>query len=547
MGESFTAVVERNGFREEKEIIREQTGFDGATGQPVYTYRFASGFDGMTGEAIYTEVEQAEFDGMTGQPVYRVKGGASSAKKSAAQKAGLSLPSFDLKKYLPFIIIGGSVLLLVAIFLILWFNDVFLSKRDKVAVAAYRTLEESTIGEMAVNAGELFSSNELTVQAGLEGSIEGYNGDLSATVARDSKDGKLSVKADVDMGGMLSQEVNFYFDDSSVQVSLPDINDEVYLYDYTADNEGAVADLIYDYTDGEIEDLNTVFRCANNFLKSNDAYVKEVKSSFKKAYKEVEVEKIDSEEFEIDGKDRKCKGYEMHITEENIEDFIRAYSDAGNAVYGDDIEELLYAVANLTGEDDLVEEYQMTQDSESMARMISEEIGTIDIDFYLYGGKLAAIIYEDDDVEITVEFQGGDTRCSNMVFTVDTGYGKDKYEIKSSRSGNKEKGKFSYNGYEGLSYTYDLKKGNFSIDVDGNTLDGILLVKKDNLKFQMDYDVYYFGSGRIKVNAEDEARIAELKGDIVDIGDIDEDELEGTAYRLFQQLGDAGDVLDYLF
>ncbi|MCR5266961.1 MAG: hypothetical protein K6E16_00395 [Lachnospiraceae bacterium] len=546
MGEVFRALVEQNGSREEKEIIREQTGFDGMTGQPVYSYRIANGFDGMTGQPLYVNVEQFEFDGMTGQPVYRIKG-QSVFRKEALKQSALSLSSFDWKKYLPFFCIGGGVLVLAIILIVLIANGVFLSKRDKVALATYKTLNESTFGEMLLNYETLMESNQLTTTANVEGSVYGYGGEVNATIAKDSKAGKLSVNADVDMSGVLSQELNFYFDDSSVQLALPEINDEVYCYRYTSDNDGAVADLVYDYTEGSIDDVNTILQCANSMFKSNGDLLKKYKSKFKKAYKNIEVESIDSEEFEIDGKDRNCKGYEMHITAENVEDFVNAWSDTTTEVCGDDVEEILYAVASLIGDDDIVEEYKKMQDSSEMTRMISSEMDDIDLDFYLYGGKLAAIVFEYDNDVVSIEFNGGDTRCSNMTLTSSSkgnSY-KDTIRIESSRNSGKEKGKIYFGKDEAASYSYDLKKGNFKVDVDGFSLDGVLLVKSNSLKFQT--NITGFAYADIKLSMENDARISEPKGDKVDIGNIDEDELENTAYRLFRQLGDAADALEYMF
>ena len=193
----------------------------------------------------------------------------------------------DFKKFLPLIYGVGGALMVLLIVLICISNGLFLSNRYKVLRATYQTIEDSTFGEMALNAGELFSSNALTTTVSAQGSVYGYGGSVNATVAQNRKKGKISANADLNVSNMFSQQMNFYFDDSSIQASLPDINDEVYVYNYKKAGKGALADLVRDNTYGSIEDVNTALICINNMYKSSGKYGNKLKSKLLSAYKNV--------------------------------------------------------------------------------------------------------------------------------------------------------------------------------------------------------------------------------------------------------------------
>ena len=547
MSDVLNGLLEQDGYREDKEIIREQNGFDPMTGEPVYSYHAANGFDGMTGEPLYVNVEQAGYDTMTGQPVFKIKSEPPFPRTSGGvTRVSLAEPDNSNRKVI--VIAAIAAVAVAAIIAAGFLSGLFLSSRDKVAKAAYKTIEDSTFGKMMIDAASLLSSSELTTSANADVSVYGYSGSAEATIAQNSRKGELYINAGADISDMFEQHANFYYDDSSIQLSLPDINDEVYVYRYTADNSGAIADLIREASDGSIEDLNTVLKSANDIFKSNDAYKRNLKKELRKAYKKVKVSGISSEQFEVDGKSRKCKGYRMHVSEENIAEFARALTKASKDAYGNEMEQMMSALAALTGEDDFLEMYDKAEDGEELAEMISDGAESFDIDFFLYGGKLAAIRASDDYDELIIEFHGGDRRCSNMDLTTKR-KSSDRSEtisIESSISGGKEKGKLYYNDTNVGSYDYDMKSGDFHAEVlnVGNTK-GVLLVDKNNLRFET--DITGSVSADIVLNIQNKARFAELDGDRVDVGAMTESEMEDTFMRLERQLENAAGGLEYLF
>jgi len=350
----------------------------------------------------------------------------------------------------------------------------------------------------------------------------------------------------VDVADTISQEVYFSFDDSSIRFSMPDIDDQVFCYHYAKENDGAIASLVDRYTDGSIEDVNTILECINNMYKQSGDYRKELKSAIRQAYKSVDVERIDSEEFEVNGKERRCKGYEMLITEENLADFTEAVMDATTRVYDNDAKELAYAVASLTGDKSIAQTYEKTEDGEEVAELVSDE-KDISLEFYLYGGKLAAVRTTIDNETVTVEFRGGDSRCSNVEVIIrnkDAGT-RNTFALESSRSGNREKGQFYVDNVSVASYSYDLKKGSYSVDLVGFSTDGLLLVTKKNLKFQSELSGKNYA--KLKVNIQNGARIPEIKGDPVDVGRIGQDEMERISTRFVRQIMNSTGVMDYLF
>ena len=548
MSEVVKGLVEVNGVKVEKEIIREQSGFDGITGQPVYSYRMANGFDGMTGAPIYVDVEQIEFDGATGIPVFGFKGSRPVAR-TPVKRIRNNEPVRDLGSMKYVIIAAGAVLLVAIVAVILVVSGVFMSNRDKVLKATYETIEDSTIGESILNAIALLQSDELTADVDARINEDRYSGKINATVAQDASKGRLSFNADAEVSGLFSQELDFYFDDSSIQMALPEINDDVYYYDYTADNKGDLDDLVSEYSDGTLDDVNTMFKSFNSIFRSKGKYQKNLRSELKKAYKKVEVTGIDPETFDVDGKSRKCKGYEMRLTRDNFEDFVRAFSDANDKTYGEDTEEMARAMSSLSGDDDFEEIYNDVRDSEDIAEEMMDGSDDIYIDFYLYGGKLAGVVFSNEYEEFTIEFLGGDRRCSNINVTErsKTSDRKEQFSLESSIKNDMEKGNFYVNDTSVGSYSYDVKSGEFSIDIMGmDNIDGIFLAKKNILTFRTEFSDYGM-SGSVEVNAENKARIAEIKGERLDIGDLSESELKKTVTRLFTESEDAFDGLEYLF
>lgn len=575
MSDNIKTKVIIDGNEVEKEVIKRQNGFNPNNGQPVFEFVCQNGFDPYTGQPVYVVLERAGFDPYTGQPLFKVAPTPVAQKQTSnligqpnqmEMQGGVNAPSkqkSDIKKFLPVFIAIGALIVAAIVVIVGVFSGAFLSKRNKVALATYKTLNDSTIGKMLIDAGKLLDSDELTTE--VAGNLEayGYAADVDASVALNSKKSLIGVDAKVNVADMLDQSLKVYFDDSMLALSLPDISKDVFYYDYTSGNDGFVADLVYDYTEGDISDVDTMIRCLSELMKKSPEEKKATQKAIMKAYRQIEVSSIESAEFEVDDKDRKCKGYEMVITGENIAFLLSEVSEASSSVYDETLQELFEAAAVLTGMD--MSEFDLSNEDtvDEMTEYFTDDMDDLVIDFYIYGGKLAAVEYsieyevpnaydtveEDGSItsgmdydyytdSYTLEFRGGDTRCSNIVASYKSDNSKkESVSLKSEIEGGTEEGSIYYNKTKILSYEYDTKSGSYSVGIPQMaSVDGTLKVTGSELKAATDINVEGIKAD-LTVTVKNSAKISKPKGDYFDIGNADEDDFMEIAEELADELG----------
>jgi len=254
------------------------------------------------------------------------------------------------------------------------------------------------------------------------------------------------------------------------------------------------------------------------------------------------VDKCESKKVEIDGKDRKCKGYKVVITGENVADLLRASQEASEAAYGDDLDELVEAVSILTGEDfdrhnPLSSFYGVDEDE---LEEIEDEGELFEIYVYIYKGKLAAV--ETDD--FSVEFNGGDNRASNM--TIDLGY--DTITRVSEMDGSVEEGKIKANGETIVKYSYNKRTGEFKLS-DGELgiagLGGVFQVKGKKILMEFKYEEM-LAELSATASIEKGARVKKPSGDTFDVGDASMDDIEDIIEEAERTLEAIGEALEYL-
>lgn len=563
-----------DGNEVEKDVIKRQNGFNPNNGQPVFEFVCQNGFDPNTGEPVYVTLERAGFDPYTGQPLFKVAPKPSMQKSISnligkptqmEMQGGVNAPlksKSNISKFIPVFIAAGALIVIAVVVIVGVLSGVFLSKRNKVALATYKTMNDSTIGKILIDAAKLADSNEITTEVDGTLDIYGYAADVDASIAVNGKRSLVGVDAKVNVSDMLDQSLKMYFDDTMLAVSIPDISKYVFYYDYTSGNEGFVADLVDEYTKGDISDVDTIIQCLSRLMRKTSAEKKATKKAVMKAYRQIDVSSIDSEEFEVDDKDRKCKGYEMTITGDNLALLLSSVSEASNSVYGETITELVEAVASLTGED--LSEFDVSNE-DSMDELMDEfsDMDDLVIDFYIYRGKLAAVtvdieyeiphaydtIEENGDITsgmdyeyitdcYALEFRGGDNRCSNIVASYKSGnFKKESVSLKSEIDGNVEEGNIYYNKTKLLSYEYDKKTGRYSVGIPQlASVDGTLKVSGRELKASTDIDI-----DRVKADLtltmKNSAKINRLKGVFFDVGNADEDELQEVGEDLLDELG----------
>ncbi len=121
----------------------------------------------------------------------------------------------------------------------------------------------------------------------------------------------------------------------------------------------------------------------------------------------IEITETDKKEFEINGKDKKCDGYEIVVPEEAIVEFAESFMDYylskdAKAAYNKYLEQ--YAADNgVYDADELKAEFdvmlsEIEDNSEEILAMIEEYISDIEAEMYIFEGEIASLEVE---MEIT--------------------------------------------------------------------------------------------------------------------------------------------------
>ena len=211
-------------------------------------------------------------------------------------------------------------------------------------------------------------------------------------------------------------------------------------------------------------------------------------------YKTIEVKKADKKTFEIDDKERKCKGYTVVVTEENIENFVKGIEN----IYE------VYGIMN----DDLKEATETLYDA-------IKGIDDKEVTFYLYKNKLASINTEIDNEEMELHFLGGTRRIQNIEVLVD---GTTVTEIKGTVDGSTEKTSLYFDKEKVASVQYNSETG--ELEMEGSPefefeFSGVIKSKKDSLVLDInnfDYpemDLHFDGQLAIT----NEVEYQEISGD----------------------------------
>lgn len=529
------ALVLINGQYCEKQLFSRQAGFDPNTGQPVIELLVQMGFDGSTGAPKYEVVVQNGFNGETGRPVYVLKTAPvnmpfMSATPKKQNTAGMG--SFGNKTKSPFnlktiLIAAGSVIAVGIVVLILFLTGVFMSPMQKVLLASYNTLQEDTFGNVLLNMMSLSGSDDVTVDYKINVDSDGTNVKLSGNGSVDLDKKQLSVGTEVSAAGV-NQSVQVYYDDSVILLNAPDLVDDVFKYDYTKKNNGYIADMISQNTEGSIEDVNIILSSFWKIYDKRDKLNSEITSRLKDAADDLTFEKTDSKKFEVDGKDRKCKGYRMVITGRDVKAFMDCYSEANKDVYGDDYDEILRAVGRLTGED--ISDISMDDLDYGIPNM-----DEVELYFYIYKNRLAAVEVEVDGEKVSIRFEGGDTRTSRIVISADG----EKLIKESSIEDSVEEGTIEVEDEVVLKYSYDIKSGEMKLSPQGEDPVKFTVFAEKGKEARLEYagEVGWDSWLDLMLTISKGSRISKPEGETVDLGELSEDDIMGYVMDVISNVG----------
>lgn len=351
-------------------------------------------------------VDEKKFDPMTGKKLKKSKKG---------------------KRHIPAIATGILVIVVVAIILVK--SGVFLSKSDQVLLALQNTLEESQLIR-DLSKIRLVEKNNFTVE--LDGRLNGYK--TNVLYIKDNSNKQIVRNFDDED----NFEVCLLKNDIMFRVS--DDSDDVFLYQYRKAPSVKLAEAA---GEENIEALNTLIekiydeQLGRKLLKKDkDVILKKLRS--------LEFEKISSKKFDIKNKKRKCKGFSVEISKEDMMDVIQGIYEV-HAKEMSDVYEVnnswLSRIEWKDIEDDLDDNFE---DMES------------EINFYLYKNKLVGIEWETEQYFVEVNL-GGEDSILEEIEIVCQEYGQEFADIKvdgKNRDG-KEVYEIHKNDMEYANITYD--------------------------------------------------------------------------------------------
>ena len=511
--------------------------FDPMTGQPIVGDAAADAVNEVssaaesTAAAAETKAEETvntaaetvktatSYDPMAGAPVYDSSASASPApeKKKGAGKL--------------IAIIAAAVAVIAAIaclviFVVLPMFGKPITKIEKALVNTFSNLDKGdNLLITALSPKGLEKTDTFTMS--FEGEVEDFG---SANIDIIKTKDAFQLNAGADLSEMLDVpyiDAQFLYDKDSISVASSLLNNQ-YIYYYTEepDEDSFLAEL-FDEMEDEGLDADTVNGILKDYYdtlmdfeslnKTNEELIEECKEHLR----ELEVEKTDSAEFEINGKEVKCAGYTVTITEKDLKKLLDSYTKSMKSTFEKSMGSLLEA-ADMDIEDVMDEAFGEAYDA-------IEDMEDIDIDFFIYKNQIAAIEMDVDGEKISIQFQGGDYRAQNILIKA----AGSKLEITGEKDGNVEKASVKVDKETYFSYKFDSKKGDLSVTAsdgyDDYEIEGINIKSKDDelvVSFnEIDLEgVVFDGSFTVKKAA----KLKDMSGDEFSLNEATEDDLMET-------------------
>ena len=492
--------------------VKQIVGYDPMTGEPIYEGEETKeaeqgangatvvGYDPMTGEPIYENARPAEtgvitaYDPMTGEALYGVPDVAGEKSKK--------------KKTIGMALAGVAVIALVIAVILK--SGVFLSKPNKVLLAIKNTVEDEEQLTKTLKPvfgflqGKDFSGHfELKTEDG-KGGV-----DFSYKAGKSEK----AVSGSVDVTGMPKIDGTLVLTDETLNLHTSVLDDNVYRYNYKESCDSIAAlvgsENLENFNDA-LSEIAAETDAENKIEDILDACVDEIR--------DWEFKEVSAESCNVDGKERKCKGYQVTVASSEMYDLLDIVEDnIENGYLNEMYDEMRYELRSMP-------ETEMT--------------------FYLYKNKLACVemeLYGGDygRGQLTLEFLGGKSRWQNMRLTADN---RELLELEGENDGSVETLTLKTEGERALALEYNKKsdefelkmyKSGFGVDA---TVTGTLHSGRNNFELSVDS---YNENGRPEVLESNfwlrkGAEIEKLSGKVVNVNkmnDSDIQEIVKMAYK----------------
>lgn len=354
----------------------------------------------------------------------------------------------DHKKSLKKIwILSAGIIVVLAIVLFAGIkNGFFLRKSDKILYAMYQTVKDQP------QVADGLTGEDYTI------SIEGQwkKQKIQAEYASDSAQKQL--RGTLDLDKLQDLEFVMVLNDKELKAQFPSLSSKVFTYDYNSNKQsGYIAKKIGSQN---LERFNTVLTGLYGG-KEQKEIGKDILKEARKEFNKIKINKIEKQEFEIDGQKKDCVGYQFVISSDNVQNVLDAAEKAAKKKYGD---------GTKISEDPAGKIFMAVYDKVSAA-------GEMECKVYLFRNKLAAIAvnYEIDGNKQNMEilFSGGDFRMQNMKITYLKG--EETHSVRTAITGNPAAGDgtltFESDDEDGLNGRISVKKGSEMTDITGEECD----------------------------------------------------------------------------
>ena len=348
----------------------------------------------------------------------------------------------DHKKSLKKIwILSAGIIVVLAIVLFAGIkNGFFLRKSDKILYAMYQTVKDQP------QVADGLTGEDYTI------SIEGQwkKQKIQAEYASDSAQKQL--RGTLDLDKLQGLEFVMVLNDKELKAQFPSLSSKVFTYDYNSNKQsGYIAKKIGSQN---LERFNTVLAGLYGG-KEQKEIGKDILKEARKEFNKIKINKIEKQEFEIDGQKKDCVGYQFVISSDNVQNVLDAAEKAAKKKYGD---------GTKISEDPAGKIFMAVYDKVSAA-------GEMECKVYLFRNKLAAIAvnYEIDGNKQNMEilFSGGDFRMQNMKITYLKG--EETHSVWTAITGNPAAGDgtltFESDDEDGLNGRISVKRGSEMTDI----------------------------------------------------------------------------------
>ncbi len=310
--------------------------------------------------------------------------------------------------------------------------------------------------------------------------------------------------------------------DGELQLHIPDFKNKVYTYDYKKDDMGALEEEI---GKENIEIINSLLEKSENTDIVNDMQ-KELSAIMLDTFQSLEVEKTEKKKFKVKGKNRACRGYEVEITAEDIQDL----SDNVQGYFNDNYADIIRA------NEDIQEEYFDVWDT-FLDEYKNEKA---DLAFYIYRNRLAGVELDMDEVSIEMKMEGMAYPLEKTEVLVEYNGEKEKIELSGGKKKDKEELSLQVNGIVLAKSEYQYKEGIWKIEMPGEDV---------SVELEMTGDRNHFAFNLVDVRSSSDSTglkagfhlkkggtVSKIKGEKVGIGEVEREEWEeffssSTYYR----------------